>query len=70
MRRRRDTVKKIDRCPCCGGYAKVRRVGNAYTVRCGDCGMMSRSIYRNGGVSPAQMQNMVIDAWNRRVRDA
>lgn len=29
-----------------------------------------RDIYRNGGVSPAMVQNMAIDLWNRRVRDA
>ncbi len=63
-------MKKIDRCPFCGGYAKVRKNGNAYAVRCNDCGASSREIYRNGGVSPCVVQNMVIDAWNRRVRDA
>lgn len=59
-------MKKIDQCPSCGGYAKIRKFGNAYAVRCNDCGMMSGKIYRNSGVSPAVVQNMVIDNWNRR----
>ena len=60
-------MKKIKRCPFCGGYAKIHKLENAYFVKCNDCGAMSRKIYRNGGVSPAQVQNMVIDWWNKRV---
>ena len=59
-------MKKIKRCPCCGGTAKIRKFGNAYAVRCNDCGMASGKVYRNSGVSPAVVQNFVIDTWNNR----
>ena len=59
-------MKKIEPCPFCDGYAKVRKYGTAYVVQCNDCGATSGRIYRNGGVSPAVVQNMVIDLWNRR----
>lgn len=59
-------MKKIIPCPFCDGYAKIRKAENSYFVKCEKCGATSRRIYRNGGVSPAAVQNMVIDAWNRR----
>ena len=61
-------MKKIKPCPFCDGYAKIHRDGNAYAVRCNGCGVTTRKIYRNGGVSPCVVQNFVIDEWNRRVK--
>lgn len=59
-------MKKIDLCPFCGGYAKIRKVKNAYAVRCNNCGASSDTVYRNVGISPALVQNFVIGLWNRR----
>lgn len=61
-------MNKLKPCPLCGGYAKVRKYGTAYAVQCNDCGVTTRKIYRNGGVSPCVVQNMVIDLWNRRTK--
>ena len=59
-------MKKPDRCPFCGGCAKIRTDGNAYFVRCDNCGASSRWIYKNGGISPAMAQCLAIEMWNRR----
>lgn len=59
-------MNKPKPCPHCGGVSKVRKDGSAYFVRCEDCGATSGRIYRNGGVSPCVVQNLVIDLWNRR----
>jgi uncharacterized Zn finger protein len=59
-------MKKIDRCPHCSGCAKIRKNGNAYVVRCTDCGASTKPVYRNGGVSPAVVQNFTITLWNLR----
>lgn len=62
-------MEKIKSCPHCGGVAKVRKEDTAYFVRCEDCGATSGRIYRNGGVSPARVQNIVIEKWNRRTKE-
>lgn len=61
-------MEKIKSCPLCGGDAKVRKEDTAYFVRCEDCGATSGRIYRNGGVSPAQVQNAAVAKWNMRVK--
>lgn len=62
-------MKKIKPCPLCGGVSKVRKEDTAYFVRCEDCGATSGRIYKNGGVSPAMVQAVVIAKWNRRTKE-
>ena len=59
-------MNKPIHCPLCGGVSKVRKNGNAYFVRCDVCGAESGRIYKNGGISPAMVQAVVIAKWNRR----
>lgn len=59
---------KIKSCPCCGGSSKIHKMGNAYVVKCNECGTTSQKIYRNSGVSPCIVQNLAITNWNKRVK--
>lgn len=62
-------MKKIKPCPHCDRVSKVRKEDNAYFVRCDECGAESGRIYKNGGVSPAMVQAVVIAKWNRRAKE-
>ena len=61
-----EKMKKIKKCPFCGGYAKLKIIGSGYAVKCNECGATSRTVYKNAGVTPAMVQNMAIDLWNER----
>lgn len=62
-------MEKIKRCPICGGYAKIRAGAGWYVVRCDGCGTETRKFYKNGGVTPAMVQNAAIAQWNQRLSD-
>lgn len=61
-------MKKIDLCPFCGGYAKLRKFGPAgYAVRCNQCGATGRIEYKKPWhASPSVTQNLAIGDWNKR----
>lgn len=61
-------MKKIKHCPFCGGYGKIRKLGNGYAVRCSGCGATGqRVVKKEWHDSPCITQNLAIDAWNVRV---
>lgn len=63
-------MKKIKPCPFCGGYAKLRKFGQAYAVKCGQCGAQGRWEYREKHhTTPCITQNLAIDDWNMRYRE-
>ena len=62
-------MNKLKPCPFCGGYAKLRKEGEGYYVGCDNCGIRIRKMYLNNEVSPAMVQNAVIELWNKRVKE-
>lgn len=63
-------MKKIKHCPFCGGYAKIRKIGQGYAVKCSSCGATGRKEYKKEWhASPCIAQNMAIEAWNMRTQE-
>lgn len=62
-------MKKIKKCPHCGAYAKLRRIGQGYAVKCTECGATGRKEYpQDWHPSPCTAQSAAIEAWNARVK--
>lgn len=52
-------MRKLERCPCCGGKAELQRVGCSF-IRCLNCGLETK-VYHS--------IKKAFDAWNRRYKD-
>lgn len=68
--------EELKRCPFCGGEAKIRHVGKApkkhdlgVQVRCKICSCGTEVLYPFWHFGYEQRKNLVIERWNRRVKE-
>lgn len=54
-----DEEDNLQKCPHCGGFAKVVEINDFFHVQCVKCGARSKEVHRDIG--------MAIDLWNKRV---
>lgn len=54
-------------CPFCGGRGRIMRAGNAYVVRCKECGAQTaRNFIKDWHRNKYIAQGNAAEAWNRR----
>ena len=70
-------MAELKNCPCCGGKAEMKisesavaYAGNVYLcrVRCTKCGLEISENFVDFGLK-GEVEEMLADTWNRRVKD-